>query len=96
MRKEREGVVTSNRMRKTVVVSIERKVKHPRYKKFLKRWSKVKAHDEKDECQVGDRVLIVECQPMSREKRWRVCRTLVRAVATDGEESAVSNSSPVI
>ncbi|MFQ5538853.1 MAG: 30S ribosomal protein S17 [Candidatus Binatia bacterium] len=96
MRKEREGVVTSNRMRKTVVVSIERKVKHPRYKKFLKRWNKVKAHDEKDECQVGDRVLIVECQPMSREKRWRVCRTLVRAVATDDEKSAVSNSSPVL
>ena len=96
MRKEREGVVTSNRMRKTVVISIERRVKHPKYKKFLKRWNKVKAHDEKDECQIGDRVLIVECRPMSHEKRWRVCRTLARAVATGGKESADSASSPVL
>ncbi len=95
-KKEREGVVTSDRMKKTVVVSIERRIMHPKYKKFLKRWSKVKAHDEKDECRVGDRVLIVECRPISREKHWRVRRTLVRAVATDKEGSAVSHSSPVL
>ena len=82
-RKEREGMVTSNRMRKTVVVSIERKVLHAKYKKYLNRRTILKAHDEKDECQVGDRVLIVECRPMSHDKRWRVRRVLERAVAAD-------------
>ncbi|MBI2210880.1 MAG: 30S ribosomal protein S17 [Deltaproteobacteria bacterium] len=88
MSKERKGVVASNRMHKTVVVSVERIVMHPKYKKFLKRRTKVKAHDEKNECQVGDRVLIVECRPLSREKRWRVSRILERAVAGDREEAA--------
>lgn len=83
LRKEREGVVTSSRMHKTVVVSIERKVIHSKYKKFLKRRTTVKAHDEKDECHVGDRVLIVECRPLSRDKRWRVRRIMGRAVAVD-------------
>ncbi len=82
-RKERKGVVTSNRMEKTVVVSVERVVMHPKYKKRLKRQSKVKAHDEKNECQVGDRVLIIECRPLSREKRWRVTQVLERAVQMD-------------
>ncbi len=82
-RKERKGVVTSNRMEKTVVVSVERMVMHPKYKKRLKRQSKVKAHDEKNECQVGDRVLIIECRPLSREKRWRVTQVLERAVQMD-------------
>ncbi|MFQ5849758.1 MAG: 30S ribosomal protein S17 [Candidatus Binatia bacterium] len=93
-RKEREGVVTSNRMQKTVVVSMERNIIHPRYKKYLKRRTKVKAHDERDECQVGDRVVIVECRPRSRAKRWRVRRILERAVATDEGESAASHLSP--
>jgi small subunit ribosomal protein S17 len=88
MSKERKGVVASNRMHKTVVVSVERIIMHPKYKKFLKRRTKVKAHDEKNECQVGDRVLIVECRPLSREKRWRVSRILERAVAGDREEAA--------
>ncbi|OGQ23970.1 MAG: 30S ribosomal protein S17 [Deltaproteobacteria bacterium RIFCSPHIGHO2_02_FULL_60_17] len=88
MSKERKGVVASNRMHKTVVVSVERIVMHPKYKKFLKRRTKVKAHDEKNECQVGDRVLIVECRPLSREKRWRVSRILERAVAGDREAAA--------
>ena len=83
IRKEREGVVTSNRMQKTVVVSLARTVMHSRYKKYLKRRTKVKAHDEKNECQIGDRVLIVECRPLSREKRWRVSRVLERAVRAD-------------
>lgn len=95
MAKERKGVVTSSRMQKTVVVSVERIVMHPKYKKFLKRRTKVKAHDEKNECQVGDRVLIVECRPMSREKRWRVSRILGRGVA-DTEESAVSDTQPAL
>ncbi|MBI2986903.1 MAG: 30S ribosomal protein S17 [Deltaproteobacteria bacterium] len=92
MSKQRKGVVTSNRMHKTVVVSVERIVMHLRYKKHLKRRTKVKAHDGKNECQVGDRVLIVECRPMSREKRWRVSRILERAVAT--EEGAAASSAP--
>ncbi len=90
MGKERKGVVASNRMHKTVVVSVERIVMHPKYRKFLKRRTKVKAHDEKNECQVGDRVLIVECRPLSREKRWRVSRILERAAAGDREEAAAN------
>lgn len=96
LRKERKGVVTSNRMHKTVVVSVERIVMHPRYKKYLKRRSKVKAHDEKNECQVGDRVLIVECRPLSREKRWRVSRILERAVATEKEEATTPDVHPAL
>lgn len=95
MTKERKGVVTGNRMQKTVVVSVERIVMHPKYKKYLKRRTKVKVHDEKNECQVGDRVLIVECRPLSREKRWRVSRILNRAVAMDKGESAASDSGPL-
>lgn len=91
MRKERKGVVTSNRMHKTVVVSVERTVVHPKYKKYLKRRARVKAHDEKNECRVGDRVLIVECRPLSREKRWRVSRILERGMATDRKEEGVES-----
>ena len=79
LRKERSGLVVSNRMQKTVVVSIERTVMHPRYRKVLKRRSKVKAHDESSQCHVGDRVLIVECRPLSRDKRWRVSKVIERA-----------------
>ena len=61
--KERAGLVVSDRMQKTVVVSVERTVMHPKYKKILRRRTRVKAHDEKSECHVGDRVLIVECRP---------------------------------
>lgn len=86
MRKERQGVVLSNRMQKTVVVAVERTVQHPKYKKYLKRRTKLKAHDETNACQVGDRVAIVESRPLSREKRWRVSRILERAVATEGIE----------
>ena len=82
--KQREGIVTTNRMEKTVVVALERIVLHSRYKKYLRRRTKVKAHDEHNECQVGDRVLISESRPLSREKRWRVSRILQRvAGATD-------------
>ena len=86
MRKERRGVVLSNRMQKTVVVAVERTVLHPKYKKYLKRRTKLKAHDETNACQVGDRVAIVESRPLSREKRWRVSRIIERAVATEGVE----------
>jgi small subunit ribosomal protein S17 len=87
LRKERMGLVVSDRMQKTVVVSIERTVVHPRYKKILRRRSKVKAHDESNQCHVGDRVLIVECRPLSRDKRWRVSKVLERGHATTREES---------
>ena len=70
------GTVVSDKMAKTVVVSIERTVMHPRYKKILRRRSKVKAHDETNQCRVGDRVLLVECRPLSRDKRWRVSKVL--------------------
>jgi len=83
MHKERQGLVLSNRMQKTVVVSVERTVRHSKYKKYLKRRTKVKAHDEKSECQVGDRVLIVEARPLSRDKRWRVSRILERGVVDE-------------
>jgi len=85
LRKERAGLVVSDRMQKTIVVSVERTVIHPRYKKILRRRSKVKAHDEKNECHVGDRVLIVECRPLSRDKRWRVSKILERAETVAAE-----------
>jgi small subunit ribosomal protein S17 len=78
LRKERTGLVVSGRMQKTVVVSLERTVMHPKYRKFLKRRTRIKAHDESNECRVGDRVLIVECRPLSRDKRWRVSKIIER------------------
>ncbi len=84
--KQREGVVRTNRMAKTVVVELERIILHARYKKYLRRRTKVKAHDERNQCQVGDRVVIVECRPLSRHKRWRVSRILNRPAA--GEKAA--------
>jgi len=91
LRKERNGVVISDRMQKTVVVSLERTVMHPKYKKFLRRRTKVKAHDESNQCHVGDRVLIVECRPLSRDKRWRVSKVLERARTIDAAQSTVSD-----
>ena len=76
-----QGVVVSDKMEKTVVVSVERMVMHSKYRKFLKRRTKVKAHDETNECHVGDRVLIVESRPLSRDKRWRVSQVLQKARA---------------
>ena len=87
LRKERMGLVISDRMQKTVIVSVERTVMHPKYKKYLRRRTKVKAHDEQNQSHVGDRVLIVECRPLSRDKRWRVSRILARAKTTEADES---------
>ncbi|HEY8425458.1 MAG TPA: 30S ribosomal protein S17 [Limnochordales bacterium] len=78
-RKVREGVVVSNKMMKTVVVEVERLVRHPVLGKVLRRTSRFKAHDENNECQEGDRVLIMETRPLSKEKRWRVVQILARA-----------------
>jgi len=77
------GVVTSDRMTRTVVVKVERLVRHPEYHRFVKRTASFMAHDERDECHVGDTVEIVECRPISRRKRWRVRRILGRAVRID-------------
>ena len=78
--KTREGVVVSDKMDKTVVVVIERLVLHSKYKKRLKRRSKVKAHDEENRCGIGDRVLLAETRPLSRDKRWTVRAVLEKAV----------------
>lgn len=78
--KSREGVVVSDKMDKTVVVMVERLVQHAKYKKHLRRRTKVKAHDEQNRCGVGDRVLIAETRPLSRDKRWTVRTVLEKAV----------------
>jgi small subunit ribosomal protein S17 len=72
LRKIRIGVVSSNKMDKTVTVAVERKVKHPIYGKFLKKTTKFHAHDEKNECSIGDVVKIMETRPLSKTKRWRL------------------------
>jgi small subunit ribosomal protein S17 len=77
--KEREGVVVSAKMTKTVVVLVDRLVKHPVYSKRLRRHQRYQAHDEKSECHEGDRVLIIEARPLSRDKRWRVSKVITRA-----------------
>ena len=78
-RKRRTGVVLSNKMDKTVVVVVERLVKHTKYKKYLRARKKYKAHDEKNACGVGDQVEIIETRPLSREKRWAVQAVLKKA-----------------
>ncbi|MDD3338312.1 MAG: 30S ribosomal protein S17 [Lachnospiraceae bacterium] len=72
LRKVRQGKVTSNKMDKTIVVSITENVKHPLYKKIVKRTYKLKAHDENNECNIGDTVKIMETRPLSKDKRWRL------------------------
>ena len=79
-RKTREGIVVSDKMDKTVVVAVERVIQHPKYKKRLKRRLKVKAHDQGNQCSVGDRVVIAETRPLSRDKRWAVRTILEKAV----------------
>jgi small subunit ribosomal protein S17 len=74
------GVVVSNKMQKTIVVQVDRLVKHPLYKKYLKRKSKFYAHDQENDCKIGDTVLIVECRPLSKQKRWRLVEILKQAV----------------
>jgi small subunit ribosomal protein S17 len=78
-RKVREGLIVSDKMDKTVVVSVEDRVKHALYGKVLRRTSKLKAHDEQNQCGIGDRVLIMETRPLSATKRWRVVEILEKA-----------------
>ena len=79
LRKERIGVVSSNKMEKSIVVSIQRKVKHPLYGKFLKKTSKFIAHDEENSCNEGDTVSIMETRPLSKNKNWRLAEIIERA-----------------
>ena len=79
LRKTRVGIVTSDKMDKTVVVTIENRVRHPLYNKIVNDTVKYKAHDENNECGIGDKVLIMECRPYSKDKRWRVVEIVEKA-----------------
>ena len=79
LRKTQVGVVTSDKMDKTVVVAIKDRVKHPLYKKIVNRTVKIKVHDEANECGVGDKVLVMETRPISKDKRWRVVEIIEKA-----------------
>jgi len=78
-KKEFVGIVKSDKMMKTIVVSIETMKLHPLYKKYVKRAKKVKAHDEKNEAKIGDRVRVIECRPLSKEKHWKLVEIIERA-----------------
>lgn len=79
LRKERIGQVVSNKMQKTITVAVDRKVKHPMYGKFVTKTSKFAAHDENDECTIGDTVKIMETRPLSKRKRWRLVEVIEKA-----------------
>ena len=79
LRKEREGMVVSDKMDKTIVVAISERVKHPLYKKIVSRTKKFKAHDEHNECGIGDKVLIAETRPLSKDKCWRLVEIIEKA-----------------
>ena len=79
LRKERVGIVTSDKMDKTITVAVERKEKHPIYGKFVKKTTKFAAHDEKNDCGIGDTVKIMETRPLSKRKRWRLVEVIERA-----------------
>ena len=79
LRKTRAGKVVSDKMDKTIVVAIEDNVKHPLYKKIVKRTYKLKAHDENNECNIGDRVKVMETRPLSKDKRWRLVEIIEKA-----------------
>lgn len=79
LRRERVGTVTSNKMEKSIVVAVERKVKHPMYGKFIKKTTKFMAHDERNECGIGDTVRIMETRPLSKSKTWRLVEIIEKA-----------------
>ena len=76
LRKQREGIVTSNKMDKTITVEVQRRVKHPIYGKFVKKTSKLTAHDEQNQCDIGDLVRVMETRPISKNKRWRLTKVV--------------------
>lgn len=88
MRRQEVGVVTSDRMDKSVVVTVERLDMHPLYKKVVRTRNKFMAHDEANDCRIGDRVRLVECRPMSARKRWRVTEIIQRAPGTESAETS--------
>ena len=79
LRKEKTGIVVSNKMNKSIVVTVERKVKHPKYGKFIKKTSTFMAHDENNECGIGDLVTIAETRPLSKNKNWRLKQVIEKA-----------------
>ena len=79
LRKTQVGIVSSDKMDKTVVVMVKDRVKHPLYKKIVNRTVKIKAHDENNECKIGDKVLLMETRPLSKDKRWRVVEIIEKA-----------------
>jgi small subunit ribosomal protein S17 len=79
LRKERVGKVTSNKMEKSITVAVERKVKHPIYGKFMNKTTKLMAHDENNECGIGDTVRLMETRPLSKNKRWRLIEIIEKA-----------------
>ena len=79
LRKTRVGVVVSDKMDKTIVVAVEHKVKHPLYKKYIMRTKKLKAHDENNECGIGDKVMVMETRPLSKDKNWRLVNIIEKA-----------------
>jgi small subunit ribosomal protein S17 len=79
LRKDRIGIVTSDIMQKSIVVAVERKVKHPKYGKFVKKTTKFVAHDENNDCNIGDTVRIMETRPLSKSKNWRLVEIIERA-----------------
>ncbi|MEN9948809.1 MAG: hypothetical protein RL609_361 [Bacteroidota bacterium] len=79
LRKERIGIVTSNKMEKSIVVQVETKIRHPKYGKFVKHTKRFMAHDEKGECGIGDTVKIMETRPLSKLKRWRLVEIIEKA-----------------
>ena len=80
LRKVMTGTVVSNKMDKTIVVAVETSVKHPIYGKIVKRTYKLKAHDEENQCQIGDKVIVMETRPLSKDKRWRLVEVVEKAV----------------
>ena len=92
MKKQLIGTVVSNKMQKTVVVEVERLKEHPKYKRRFRVHKKYKAHDEKGEYHVGDKVMIEECRPISKDKKWRVIRKITSHI---GEGSGEPSGSPV-
>jgi small subunit ribosomal protein S17 len=88
-RQEKIGIVTSNKMQKTVVVTVERQITHPLYKRVVRRSARFLAHDEKNQCRIGDRVRIRQTRPLSARKRWRVIDIITRASEVASAESGL-------
>ncbi|MBI4186229.1 MAG: 30S ribosomal protein S17 [Chloroflexi bacterium] len=89
-RKTRIGRVVSNKMDKTVIVAVERAERHPLYRKVLRKTTRYKAHDEKNECKPGNRVRIVETRPLSKDKRWRVAEIITKAEAVEVKPAEIA------